>query len=405
LAQLTNEEARTALDSWDFWARPDQRPPQGDWRIWLYLGGRGAGKTRAGAEWVAEGVRTGRAKRVALVAATHSEARKIMIEGVAGLLAVADGAEYEPTNRRIRWPGSGAEAVVLSADEPDSIRGHQFDTAWADEFAKWPEPQAALDMILMGLRVGEHPRLAVTTTPRAIPALKSLMAMEGCVTTHSRTDDNVANLPAGFSRSLRRIYGKSRLARQELDGEMIEDNDGASWQRSWIEDHRVAAAPACERVVVAVDPPVSQRGRCGIVVAGRSGDAGYVLADRTVQSKGPSHWAEAVADAYEEFEADCVVAETNQGGDLVNRVLIDAHPNMKLKTVHASRGKQRRAEPMAWLYETARVHHVGAFPELEDEMCQYDGSGPSPDRMDALVWALTELFTQVRAAIPTVWVA
>lgn len=405
LTDLTDREGGLLLEDWSFWARDAQVPPRGDWRIWLYLGGRGAGKTRAGAEWVVEGVRTGRAKRVALIAATHSDARTVMIEGVSGLLTVSDGAEYEPSIRRVRWPGSGAEAVVLSADDPDSIRGHQFDTAWADEFCKWPEPQAALDMILMGLRLGEHPRMAITTTPRAIPALKALMAMKDCVVTHSTTRQNRAHLADSFVDSMESLYGKSRLGRQELEGEMIEDNEDAGWQRDWIEPFRAGAAPPCERVVVAVDPPASRSGRCGIVVAGRSGDTGYVLADRTVEAKSPKQWAECVADAYEEFEADCVIAENNQGGDMVTQVLANAHPNMKVKPAHANRGKLLRAEPVTALYESGRVRHVGVFAELEDEMCQYDGSGPSPDRMDALVWALTELFPQSRLAIPKIWVA
>ncbi|HEY8696791.1 MAG TPA: terminase family protein [Rhizomicrobium sp.] len=404
LQSLTDREGASLLEDWTFWARPAQVPPEGDWRIWLYLGGRGAGKTRAGAEWVVDGVRTGRAKRVALIATTHSDARMVMIEGESGLLRVSNGAQYEPSNRRILWPGTGAEAVVLSADDPDSIRGYQFDTAWADEFCKWPEPQAALDMILMGLRLGEHPRMAITSTPRAIPALKALTAMKDCVVTHSATRDNAAHLADSFVASMESLYGKSRLGRQELEGEMIEDNDDASWQRDWIESFRAGAAPHCERVVVAVDPPASRNGRCGIVVAGRAGDTGYVLADCSVEAKSPKQWAERVADAYEEFEADCVVAENNQGGDMVIQVLANAHPNMKVKPVHANRGKQLRAEPVATLYETGRVRHAGVFAELEDEMCQYDGSGPSPDRMDALVWALTELFPQSRAAIPKIWV-
>lgn len=405
LKGLTDREGASLLEDWTFWARPAQVPPEGDWRIWLYLGGRGAGKTRAGAEWVAKRVRTGHAKRVALIAATHSDARMVMIEGESGLLKVSDGAQYEPSNRRILWPGKGAEAVVLSADDPDSIRGYQFDTAWADEFCKWPEPQAALDMILMGLRLGGHPRMAITTTPRAIPALKALTAMKDCLTTHSATGDNAAHLADSFIASMESLYGKSRLGRQELEGEMIEDNDDASWRREWIEPFRASAAPQCERVVVAVDPPASRGGRCGIVVAGRSGDTGYVLADRSVEAKTPNQWAECVADAYKEFEADCVVAENNQGGDMVTQVLANAHPNMKVKPAHAHRGKQLRAEPVAGLYEAGRVRHAGVFAELEDEMCQYDGSGPSPDRMDALVWALTELFPQSRPATPHVWVA
>ena len=226
------------------WARDEQWEPRGDWRIWLFLGGRGAGKTRAGAEWVAEQIRTQCVKRVALIAATHSDARNVMIEGPAGLLSVSEGAEYEPSLRRVRWPGIGAEANVMSADDPDSIRGYQFEIAWGDEFCKWPEPQAALDMVQMGLRLGENPRMMITTTPRPIPALLALKDTAGCVLTTSTTYDNVVNLPKAFIDTMKKTYGKTRLGRQELDGEIIEDVEGALWHREQIEMLRVKQAPA-----------------------------------------------------------------------------------------------------------------------------------------------------------------
>lgn len=380
------------------WARESQKPPSGDWNIWLFLGGRGAGKTRAGAEWVAEQIRGRRIKRVALIAATHSDARNVMIEGPAGLLSVSEGAEYEPSLRRVRWPGIGAEASVMSADEPDSIRGYQFEIAWGDEFCKWPEPQAALDMLRMGLRLGDHPRMMITTTPRPIPALFALKDSEGCVLSTATTYDNKANLPKVFLDAMKKTYGRTRLGRQELDGEIIEDVEGALWRRDQIESLRVKQAPTCERVVVGIDPP-SGKGTCGIVVAGTMGEVGYVLADYSKEMLSPQQWADRAADAYEKYQADCVVAESNQGGAMVKSTLFHAHPNMKVTLVHASTGKKARAEPISGLYEQGRVHHVGVFAELEDQLCQYDGTGKSPDRLDALVWALTELFPQKRSSV------
>jgi phage terminase large subunit-like protein len=400
LKVLTEDDAKRIWRSWRFHARVAQWEPEGDWRIWLFLGGRGAGKTCAGAEWVAEEIRSQRVKRVALIAATHSDARQVMIEGPAGLLSCSEGAEYEPSLRRVRWPASGAEAYVMSADEPDSIRGYQFELAWGDEFCKWPEPQTALDMARMGLRLGDNPRMMITTTPRPIPALLALRDDPECEFTKSTTYDNKVNLAKAFIDTMKKTYGKTRLGRQELDGEIIEDVEGALWQRSLIEQCRVKVAPACERIVVGIDPPASKKGICGIVVAGRSGDEAYVLADCTKEMLTPLQWADRSADAYEQFEADCVVAEANQGGDMVKSTLSSAHPNMKVKLVHASRGKVARAEPVSAMYELGRVHHASVFPELEDQLCQYDGSGKSPDRLDALVWALTELFPQNRKLIP-----
>ena len=347
-------------------------------------------------------MRTGRAIRAALIAATHSEARSVMIEGPAGLLAVSEGAEYEPSLRRVTWPASGAVAAVLSADDPDSLRGHQFEFAWGDEFAKWPDAQGALDMVRMGLRLGEHPQLMLTTTPRPLKALRALLDAPGTKVTHAATFDNASNLAANYVESLKALYGGTRLGRQELEGEIIEDYEGASWRREWIDAHRVKEAPALDRVVVGVDPPATKTGACGIVVAGFLGDQAYVLADYSREHVTSLQWSHRAADAYEDFDATCVIAEVNQGGEMVTRVLANAHPNMKVRTVHAMKSKLSRAEPIAALYEQGRVHHVGQFPQLEDEMCQYDGTGDSPDRMDALVWALTELFPQKRTAEPNI---
>ncbi|MDE2013583.1 MAG: DNA-packaging protein [Alphaproteobacteria bacterium] len=398
------DRIRWLLDEWSFWARDEQRPPPGPWRIWLFLGGRGSGKTRAGAEWVAAGIRAGAMRRVALIGATFADVRSVMIEGVAGLLAVSPGAQYEPSNARVKWPGSGAIAHVLSAEEPDSIRGHQFDAAWCDEFCKWKDPQGALDMALMALRIGADPRLAITTTPRAIPALKDLLSAPDVAVTRGKTRDNIANLAPGFYDTMQARFGGTRLGRQELDAELIEDNDRALWQRGWIEAARVREAPPLMRIVVALDPPATAHGdECGIVVAGISEEAhAYVLADRSAAGLSPAGWAARVLDAYEEFSADVIVAEANQGGDMVKAVLTQELETAPVKLVHATRDKRTRAAPAAALYERGVVHHVGAFAELEDQLCQYDGSGSSPDRLDALVWALADLFPQKRRALPKV---
>ena len=393
LEKLDDQTAAFLIRSWFFWAREEQRPPAGSWQTWLFLGGRGAGKTRAGAEWIADGVQHGKLRRVALIGATHNDARAVMIEGVSGLMTCAKGADYEPANGRVVWP-NGAIATVLSAEEPDAIRGHQFDGAWGDEFAKWRDPQAALDMLRMALRLGKNPRLALTTTPRNIAALKALLEEKGVVRTHGATRANIANLAPGFVESLEARYGGTRLGRQELDAEIIADNETALWRRDWIENTRAREAPELTRVVVAVDPPASTHGdECGIVVVGRGEDNdAYVLADRSAGGLTPLAWSTRVAETYEAFEADAIVAESNQGGEMVRTLLVTALPNAVVKLAHARRGKKIRAEPASLLYEQGHAHHVGVFPELEDQMCNFDGTGDSPDRMDALVWALAELF-------------
>ncbi|HEY4941634.1 MAG TPA: terminase family protein [Rhizomicrobium sp.] len=410
LESLNDNDSGFVIDDWDENARNEQLPPKGDWRIWLFLGGRGAGKTRSGAEWIAEGVAQGTMQHIGLIGATFNDARAVMIEGISGLLKVSAGATFEPSNRRVLWTGTGTVATVLSADEPDGIRGHQFDAIWADEFAKWADPQGALDMALMALRVGEHPRMMVTTTPRAIAAIENLMTAPDVATTVSRTVDNAANLAPGFIETMEHRYGGSRLGRQELDAELIEDNDDALWRRAWIEDNRVREAPELARVVVAVDPPASAHGdECGIVVAGRAsesdetkdGDA-YILADLSAGGCTPNQWAQRVADAFEQYGADAVIAEANQGGDMVKSVLLAEHSTLPVRLVRATRDKRTRATPIASHYEAGRVHHVGALPELEDQMCTYDGTGPSPDRMDAMVWALAHLFPTTRKAVPKV---
>lgn len=373
LENLSDADA-ALLDRWEFWAHDAQLPPQGDWRIWLFLGGRGAGKTRAGAEWISSQVGRGAAQRIGLIGATLREARQVMVEGESGLLAVDAGLLFEPSNNLLLWP-NGAEARLLSAAEPDSFRGYQFDCLWGDEFAKWRSPQEALDMALMGLRLGKDPRALLTTTPRAIPALKALLAQEDVAVTRAATSSNAANLAPGFVAWLEARHGGTRLGRQELQGELIADNQQALWRRDWIEAARLREAPALERIVVAVDPPAGIGGdACGIVIAGRSGEEGFILADRSAEGLSPAAWAARAAQAFHDFEADAIIAESNQGGEMVRAVLAQAGADLPVQLVRAMRGKLVRAEPAASLYERGRIHHVGVLPELEDQLCQYDGA-------------------------------
>ncbi len=404
---------------WPFWAHPGhQLAPEGDWRVWVILGGRGAGKTRAGAEWVRAQVEgpgpsdPGRCRRVCLLGETIEQVRGVMVEGESGILACSPPdrvPEFRPSLNRLIWP-NGAEAALVSAANPEALRGPQFDCAWSDELAKWRRGREAWDMLQFGLRLadaeGADPRQIVTTTPRDCGLLKELLADPLTVSTHAGTEANRANLAPGFLAQLDRRYGGTALGRQEIEGLLVTEAEGALWTRRMIERARVADAPALDRVVVAVDPPVTAHSgsdECGIVVAGlvmgRTPDAEeiYVLADRSAQGKSPHDWARGVAAAYREFDADRVVAEVNQGGDLVEEMLRQVAPAVSYRAVRATRGKRLRAEPVAALYERGLVRHVGAFPKLEDQMCRFTG-GPrgtdgikSPDRLDALVWALTDL--------------
>ncbi|MBR0553881.1 DNA-packaging protein [Stakelama marina] len=390
---------RAALFDWSLWADPRQLPPPGDWRVWLMLAGRGFGKTRTGAEWVRALAKDGKA-RIALVGATRADVRAVMIEGESGIMACAgeeDAPRFEASKGRLVW-ASGAQAAIYSGESPDGLRGPQFSHAWCDEIAKWAYAGEAWRNLQMALRLGEHPRALVTTTPRPIPLLRELMAQAGTVVVRGRTDENRL-LPDAFLDAMRESYGGTRIGRQELDGELIEDVAGALWTRALIEAARVRERPAVRRVVVGVDPPAGSQGdSCGIVAValGRDGFA-YVIEDASVAATSPEGWARAAAACAVRAGADRVVAEANNGGDMVRSVLMAADTDLPLKLVHASRGKSARAEPVAALYEGGKVSHVGAFPALEDEMCGlvagggYEGPGRSPDRADALVWALSEL--------------
>lgn len=403
---MTDAAAAGLAHHWQFWARPGQIAPDGDWRIWLIMAGRGFGKTRAGAEWV-RGI--GEAlpdARIALVAANLAEARSVMVEGQSGLLAIAPDImrpRWEPSLRRLRWPG-GAQATLFSAAEPESLRGPEHSHVWCDEIAKWDNSSgramAAWDNLQLGLRVGALPQIAATTTPRAVPLVRHLLADPAVVISRGSSHANRANLPPAFLAAVERHYGGTALGRQELDGELLDDIEGALWNRSLIEACRVRwSAQGFARVVIGVDPPAGSSGdACGIIVAATLEDGrAAVLADCSVQGASPEGWARAVARASEQWNADRIIAEANQGGEMVGAVLHASNIALPVRLVHASRGKVARAEPVAALYEAGRVIHCGTFARLEDEMCglmtggDYQGPGRSPDRADALVWALTEL--------------
>lgn len=400
LDRLPHGVLRAMEDHWPLWAHPGQLAPPGDWRVWLIRAGRGFGKTRAGAEWVSEIARQSPNGRIALVGATVEDVRRVMIEGESGLIAVArsdESIDYRRGAGEVAF-ASGAVAAVFSAEAPDKLRGPEHCAAWCDELGKWRYGDAAWDNLMPTMRVGEHPRVLVTTTPRPTMLMQRVMRQAGMVETCGRTHDN-PHLPASFVAAMEGLYGGTHLGRQEIDGELIEGVIGALWSRSWIERCRVHACPETVRVVVAVDPPASAGGdACGIVAVALGADErGYVLADASVAGLSPEGWARAVAACALRVGADRVVAEKNQGGDMVGHVLRAADATLPLTLVHASRGKVARAEPVAALYESGKVSHVGVFQALEDELCGlvvgggYQGPGRSPDRADALVWGLSEL--------------
>lgn len=378
--------------------RPSQLAPDGDWAIWVILAGRGFGKTLAGAEWI-HGLAASAPRRFALVAPSLDVARAVMVEGESGLLARVPPGEtlvWQAAAKRLVW-SNGSEARLYSGAEPDALRGGQFDYAWGDEFAHWLHGEDAVMNLRMATRLGAAPQLLLTTTPLPLAWLKALLAEPGVVVTRGHTADNAANLPPGFVARLQRRFGGTVTGRQELAGEIVEDLDGALWTRALIDRQRVLVPPPPVRVVVGVDPPAGS-GTCGIVVASLGADGhAYVLDDRSVAGAVPGQWARAVVAAADRWQADRVVAEVNQGGSMVIAMLKSVDSSLPVTAVHAARGKVARAEPVASLYAEGRVWHAGVFPALEDELCgllndgRFAGPGPSPDRADAAVWALSAL--------------
>jgi phage terminase large subunit-like protein len=399
----------------EFWALPHQLAPEGAWKTWVVMGGRGAGKTRAGAEWVRGQVEgagprdPGKARRVALVAETLDQAREVMVLGESGILACS------PPDRRPKWNAgrnvlewpNGAEARLFSAHDPESLRGPQFDAAWADELAKWPKAQGAWDQLQFALRLGAHPQQVVTTTPRNVEVLKAILQNPSTVISRAPTEANRAYLAESYLTEVRARFHGTVLGRQELEGVLVEDVPDALWTAAMIAAAQGAAEVVPNRIVVAVDPPVTATktsDECGIVVVGadtRGGPGDWravVLADRSVKGASPDGWARAALAAMEEFGADRLVAEVNQGGDLVQGVVRQIDPLVPFREVRATRAKMLRAEPVSALYEQGRVAHVGDLGRLEAQMMQmartgWQGQG-SPDRLDALVWALTDLIVE-----------
>lgn len=442
LASLSEAECRELLYDWHFWGRPDQLEPPDltpkghAWTVWAILAGRGYGKTRTGAEtvrgWVCgpTPMAAGRYRRIALVAETAADARDVMVEGDSGILGVHDKyfrPVYEPSKRRLTWP-NGAVGTLYNATEPDQLRGPQHDAAWADELAKWAKARDMWDQLQFGLRLGKHPKAVITTTPRNIPVLKEILADPTTFVTKGRTMDNKANLAPSFLKKIHKRYGGTRLGRQELEAELLDDVPGALWNRNYFDPPEGSKLPGrmyfrdvppMTRVVVAVDPSGAaeeqdednEADTIGIVVVGLGEDErGYVLADRSVLG-GPDTWGRAVKQAYDDFRADRIVAEKNFGGAMVEFVIKTIDRDLPVTMVNASRGKILRAEPIAALYEQGRVSHVSGadlrdddragLMQLEDQMCLmatsgYAGDG-SPDRVDALVWGLTELMLEDEA--------
>ncbi len=406
IAHFSNRQIENLRRLWPFWARGTQLSPAQKWRTWLILGGRGSGKTRSAAEWVRERMENAVCSRMALIGPTFADVRDVMVEGQSGLQAIASPRErprFEVSRRRLVWP-NGGYALLFSAEDPDSLRGPQFDGAWGDEMAAWPKPDAVFSTLRPALRLGVDPQLVLSTTPRPIPALKQLIGDSSCAITRSATKDNRQFLSNGFVEDLTARWHGSVWARQELEGELVEDPEGALWTRA-----QLARARALElntdfdRVVVAIDPPVSagaSADTCGIVVAAAGGVGqrrrAVILADLSQQGLQPAEWAAIAAEAYTHFGANMIVAEANQGGEMVRTVLRLAVPVAPIRLVHASHGKRARAEPIALLYAQDRVCHAAYFRDLEDQMCSFGAPGfsGSPDRVDALVWALTDLILE-----------
>lgn len=390
IASLSDAELLHLQYDWDFWARDKQTLPTQPFFIWLILAGRGFGKTRTGAETVRKWVRTN--QYVNLIGATADDARDIMIEGESGILAICPNDErpqYVASKRRLEWQ-NGAISLIFTADEPERLRGKQHYKLWADELASWRYPEA-WDQAMMGLRLGDNPQGIVTSTPKPTKLVLDLVNDPRNIVTTGTTYENRANLAQGFFDYVIKKYEGTRLGLQELEAKLLTDNPGALWKREQIDDNRVHIYPDLTRVVVGVDPTASAGGdEAGIVTAGMSGSDYYTLSDDSRQGT-PQEWASAAVAAYHRHKADCIVAEKNNGGDMVEAVIKQVDPNVNVKLVWASRGKVTRAEPIAAIAEQGRDHHVGYFPQLEDELCMWIPGEASPNRLDAKVWALTEL--------------
>ena len=397
IESLSEDEQSALLYDWNYWARPNQLAPKGHWFIWCIRSGRGGGKTRTGAEWVINRARGG-SKRIALIGQTKGDVRDTMIEvEESSILKISPPwfmPVYEPSKRRLTWP-NGAVASIYSGDEPDQLRGPQFDSAWVDELCKFQYPRETWDNLMFGLRLGD-PKVVISSTPRPISLLKEIMARSDSVDSVYSSYENFANLSEVFINNLLETYDKTRLGQQEVYGKILEDNPDALWKLEQIEQLRVTNTPELKRVVVGIDPAVSSNKKSnetGIVAAGRGADGHYYVLDDCSLKASPDKWAKAAIAAYHKSKADKIIAEVNNGGDLVEHTLRTVNQDIPFRKVHASRGKQTRAEPISALYEQGKVHHCGTFSELETQMTDWSPQEDkySPDRVDALVWAISEL--------------
>lgn len=428
-SKLAKKEAEQLYFDWYLWARDDQLPPnlqpknaRANWQNWILLGGRGAGKTRAGAEWIramALGIKpfaTKPAWRIALIGETFNDVREVMLEGESGLLNIHPPQQkptYIASRKRLEWP-NGAVANLFSAEEPESLRGPQFHVAWCDEFAKWQYDEQVWDMLQFGMRLGDNPQIVITTTPRNKKQLKNLLSSEKSFVSKASTFDNRQNLAAIFLHNINENYAGTNLGRQELYGEIIEDRQGALWNSDLIEKLRRRKKDYdyadFNRIILAIDPPATSHKKsnaCGMIVAARGNDKkAYILADITMEAASPIKWATKAVQTYHQFNVDRIVAEVNQGGEMVETILRTVDANISYAAVFARKDKKSRAEPVAALYEQGRIHHIGMFELLEDEMCNFDqqiaASQKSPDRVDALVWAVSHLLLNGADNVPRI---
>ena len=413
MADMGEDDWESLAHDWGFWGRPEQQLPDVPWTHWLVLAGRGFGKTRTGAEAVRAIVASGEVQHVGFVAKTPADARDVMIEGPAGILAVSPDAErptWEPSKRRLTWP-NGATATVFSGETPDQLRGPQHQLVWVDELCAFQYPEETWDNLALGLRIawksGGPARSIITTTPRPLKTLRAIMATAGTVVTRGSTYDNRSNLDQGFLSQILAVYEGTRLGRQELYAELLEDVQGALWTPAMLDGCRRPNYPELPRLVVAVDPAMTSgdgSAETGIVVVGAGIDGhGYVLEDLSCRMS-PLGWAKRAVEAYWAWKADEIVVESNAGGEMLTTTIATVDPRVPVKTVNASRGKRVRAEPVAALYEQGRMHHVGMFPQLEDQMVNYTGRAGevSPDRHDALVWGVTRVMLLERETVANV---
>lgn len=395
LQGLSDAEAFFLAHDWQFWARPEQLIPPGDWYVWFVLAGRGWGKTRTGAETVRRWVKNYRF--VNILGPTADDARDVMVEGESGILSICMLAErpvYKKSDRLLLWP-NGCKTLIFTADEPERLRGKQHEKLWADEIGAWRYPEEAWDNAMLGLRLGDNPQAVVTSTPRPTKQIKELLVDPGTIVTRGTTYDNKANLSAKFFKKIISKYEGTRLGRQELKAELLEDTPGALWNIALLDQTRLESAPALIRIVVAVDPEASSNAEAaetGIIVGGLADNGhAYILSDATTQGT-PAEWGGAAVRAYHFHSADAMVGEVNNGGEMVGYTIYTLDATVNFKAVRATRGKYLRAEPISALYERGLIHHVGVFGALESQMTTWVPGQKSPDRLDALVWLLTEIY-------------